>query len=247
MTTQTVTEGELLTRIEQAIDKQFQSLNKPGTITLKQPDWLAHLSQWAQANEKPSDKNILELAQDGKMRWLSSADVQRESIMAEMRRGFLAPVEEPVNRFVKGIPLGSMAVGTIVGLITGELVDGFVSQTKVDEKTGKTVVNMNNIITKVVAGAAIWFASKWVMTPMAALFAIGILVAEILADLLPIDQWAHSILGIFKKETRGTEPVRHLHQDGRVLNLEDLAQAPMRQEPPILVGSRDVFAGVFGG
>ena len=90
-----------------------------------------------------------------------------------------------------GIPLGSVLLGAVPGVIVGEVIDGLV-----DPKTKEGGVNWVNLLLKVIlAVLAMQFLSGFLgKTP--ALFFAGALLIQILRQLLPIDDWVRSLRGL---------------------------------------------------
>lgn len=114
---------------------------------------------------------------------------QEVPLMVPMAQGLLAPIEKAIPK-IGGVELGSIGIGGITGLILGEVIDGFVPP---DDEEGNT--NMANILAKSAGAFIVATQGKRLMSPTAANFAAGILVIQVLRDVLPLDQWIDKLVG----------------------------------------------------
>ena len=159
------------------------------------PGWSADLLKFAQELPgKPKETTVIEMLPEGGYRLMDRGDIVRETIAADMRQGILGPIEAAVNPVFPAIPLGSIAVGGLVGLIAGEVIDGVVSPT-----TDEGGVNPANIGVKVVVAGGLWFVGRRAMSKQAVLFGITVLGIQVLADMLPLDRVVNWFVDLFNR------------------------------------------------
>lgn len=111
---------------------------------------------------------------------------------AQMSAGILSPIERAVNPLVPNVPVGSLALGAFSGLLIGEVIDGFTPATG---DSGE--INFANVAVKGVAAVVLITMGKPLFSNTAAQAGAAILVAQILADVLPIDEWIARLKGVF--------------------------------------------------
>ena len=142
--------------------------------------------------------------------------------------GLLGVIEQPVNSFWPTLPLGSVVVGGLVGMTLGELIDGFVPP---KDALGKT--SMTNVIVKAVGMIGLSMYGSMIMSKTGVVISIGLLGAQLLADLLPVDQWIRNLVN-WVKSLFGQAPV---------------AQYRAAAAPTGFAGAQernDLYAGLFG-
>jgi len=144
--------------------------------------------------------------------------------------GLLGAIEQPVNAIWPALPLGSIAVGAVVGITVGELIDGFIPP-----KSATGGVNMVNVVAKGGGILALTMFGPQLMSKTGTIIAVGLLGAQLLADLLPLDRLVQAIVNFFRK----------------LFGQAPLAQREVMQEvaPPqgFTGGQRtDLYAGIFG-
>ncbi len=158
---------------------------------------------------------------------LTSPEAQaRLSQTATMNAGILSPIERAINPLVPNLPIGSLGLGAFLGLISGEFIDGFTPAT---QPAGE--INWTNVVVKGVGAIAFATAGKTIMSQQAAMAAAAILTAQILADVLPLDQWIAKIRGVFEGEQRTAQ--------------EAQTWLNHHQPDPITTNENDIIGNIF--
>ena len=164
---------------------------------IQAPEWLTPFNKWASGlPQAPTHTEIIEVHQDNSYSLLPRAEVDR--IVNMQRAGILSPIEGALNPLVPRVPLGSIAVGSTFGLIIGEIVDGLVPGT-----TGEGNMNVMNIFAKTLAAGGVFYFGGQLFSRQAALFAVGVLGAQVLADILPLDTIVDTVVGWFSGAESG--------------------------------------------
>lgn len=191
---------DFFTGIDKVLEKR---LGTPQVIptgapaaTMEAPAWLRDLSAWGQKVSPGASWDYIQKRPSGEYAFLRQGDILKNQWTVELREGFLAPIERSLNSAFPMVPLGSIAFGTTLGIVAGEVIDGLVAP-----RTAIGTINMANLATKLILGGIIVTLGKSIMTPVGALFAVGILGGQVLADILPLDKWVDWILGLFQKKT----------------------------------------------
>ena len=125
------------------------------------------IAKWASA---PKPGEAILFRKDGSYQLVPATAVMAQG-------GLLAAIENPLNSFYPTIPVGSITVGAITGLVVGEVIDGLFAP-----KTTAGKTNLANVAVK--AGGVIALAT-WgpkLMGRSGNLIAIGILGAQVIAD-----------------------------------------------------------------
>ncbi len=128
---------------------------------------------------------------------LSPADgsAAEEQYMAQMGlRQLTGPVERPLNGLLPNFQLGSVVIGGATGLIAGELVDGIVAP----GQPGASI-SWGNLALKGATALGLAYYGKNIMSQRAAQFAAGVLVLQMVADVVPLDQWIQQFKDWLKK------------------------------------------------
>lgn len=117
-------------------------------------------------------------------------------------------------------PFVQVGVGGIVGLLVGELIDGFAAP-----KVGGRV-NMGNVIVKGIAVLGAAGPARRFLGNTGAMAFGAVLTVQVLTDILPVTEWAASLKKMLPKGSLG--------------------QTTMRQPHPGTPTSRDKIATWFG-
>lgn len=198
------------------------------------PEWAVNLAQVIGATG-PTPKQAIVVKRDG-----SYSLVPASAVMGA--GGLLGVVETPVNSFWPTLPLGSIAVGVVTGLLLGELIDGFLPPRGIPtvlEPLGP--LNMANVAVKGIAVVGLGMYGGMLMSRTGALIAGGLLIAQLLADVLPLDQWIRNVVNFFR-QLFGQTP------------LPPLTPAPVpapvvaqrHRQQVATAGRNDLYAGIFG-
>ena len=245
--TATATKSESLSASELAetlgakLSKQIEDALKPVTdkpaTTAKDdsPEADATMTATLEQLKNASEDQVLMFTKDGGKNafdMLTSHEAQARLEQKASMTQLLSPIERAINPLVPNLPLGSLAVGAITGLILGELVDGFVST---DSPTGGT--NFANLAVKGGVAIALVTVGSQLMSKQAAMAGAAILTAQILADVLPLDQWIARIRGVFNASQSPTAAAAERW----------LGDVRSRQPDPISGGitGHDIIADIF--
>lgn len=209
------------------VDLKGKPGNPPGALP-----WQVTLNQDATKwLEPPKPGQIIVPQKDGTFKLLPATAAMGASMGAG---GFLEMIERPINNLWPALPLGSLVVGAVVGITVGELVDAFVMPVGIDGR-----VNFVNVAVKGGAIVGLVMFGSTLMSGTAKIVSIGLLGAQILSDVLPLDQWIRNFVNW----------VRRLF--GMAPTTTAPAQGQYRQEvlpPGNFTGARDdLYAGIFGG
>ena len=157
---------------------------------------LDELSQMMLAQSEAGASKALALVAEQHQETLPAVRAGVEA--AEMHASYTGLLEKPLDSLVPKVPLGAIVVGGGLGLIVGDLIDGFVPATNLDGS-----VNFGNVATKgVVAYIAATMGGK-IVSKQAGLAIAVVLGAQVLADVLPIDEWAARLRGVFGGASSG--------------------------------------------
>lgn len=240
---------EISTQMDRALDRRF------GSDVAGAP--AAPAAAFIQ--EAPADREVAELAQyvatrlprglapdtvlasapDGSYAVRSRAEIAGEEQVAELHAAALGGLANQLDNAIgTGVPWGSVLVGAVPGLIVGEVIDGIWSPVNDDGNR-----NLANIGVKVAVAAA---GAKWggqLVGRTASKFFAGALILQIVADILPIDDWVESLLNLFKRNGSGSA-VQEQNLAQRQAN--QIAAAGLRQATPITPGGRhDAIGAMF--
>lgn len=166
-----------------------------------------------------------------------------------MSGGLLEAVERPLNGIIPNLHLGSVLVGGATGLVIGEIIDAYqlpkiprldAAKNPVLDKNGQPIMDMN-ITNLAIKGGAMFLLGMLgpkLMGGTGVIVAVGILGAQIVADILPLGKLVDWILKWFKKTPA---PLAQFHQEIPVQEIpvnRYMAQGAATR--------RDMYAGIFG-
>lgn len=175
--------------LEEFLAAQKSTPGTPSTPLSLLP-WQASMHQHLAAyKEGPRPDQVITMHSDG-----SYKIVPAMSVGMGAGGGALTVIENPLNGFFPNIPIGSIVVGSVVGITLAELVDGLVPPRAAGGK-----MNMTNIAVKSGAIVALATFGPKLMTKTGTVIAIGLLGAQVLADILPLDEWIGKIVAFFRK------------------------------------------------
>ena len=151
-----------------------------------------------------------------------------------MGTGALSVIENPVNNFWPTLPLGSVLVGGVTGIVVGNVLDAVMAPKTLDGK-----VNFTNVAVKAGAMVVLSMYGGKVMSGTGVLIAIGILGAQIVGDLFEAQlrkliNWLKSIFG---KKASVNLRVDATQTPSGLGGLTGMDQGGFRH---------DLYAGVFG-
>lgn len=190
---------------------------------------------WGQTiglSSQPTPEQVIKVATDGTPHLLSSADYWKEHQSIQMRQGLLSPIERTLNPLIPSLPLGSIAVGGIVGIVLDELIDGFFPPL-----TSTGSINMVNVAIKGGAAFLLTMLAKPLMSTQAIIIASGVLGLRVLGAILPLDKLVDWLLGLFGKTRQGAYDA--------VREAGSIAARAWNQSPPIAHGEHDLLAHTF--
>ena len=155
---------------------------------------LARLNEWATARgDKPlGDDEVIHLSADG-VEVFTASDIREHAVMRQA--GVLGAALTLDDIGGLGIPFGSVLLGGFPGIITGDVIDGFVNPIDANGN-----VAWGNLVTKGgIAAAGAFFLPRWIGDRPAMFFA-GALVIQMMSDMLPFDRLSAWIVGRFNRE-----------------------------------------------
>ena len=184
----TVTLDELSTRLAADVGeavanglKAHEENRLPGTI-----------EEWAAKMENvPSQFYGMVQVKGGKLAIAEIEDKPDEEEKAEDEvetvemGGFTGVIERPINSLIPNVQLGSLAVGGFTGLLVSELVDGFVP--------AGTGGQYGSSLAKALAAILVKQSGKALVSQSSANVAATVMLVQVLAEILPIDQWVAQI------------------------------------------------------
>ena len=179
---------------------------------------------------------LIALDEDGTPIVKSRQDVLLEQYEASMGQGLLVAIERPINQAISGplggIKVGSIGVGSFVGLTVSELVDGFS-----EPAPRGAPMNFTNLGLKGLAAFGVNQFGPMLMSRDATNFAIAVLGATIIADILPIDVWVNRLVNFFRGIGRGQSALSQAEQ---------VAQRAWSEQPGVIVpASADLMRNVW--
>ncbi len=193
------------TAVAKSLDSAIAKIDWPailkGTIAKMDQDppapaerGLAKLNEWATARgDKPlDDDELIHITPDG-VEVFSANDVREHAVMRQAGVVGAALTLDDIGGL--GIPFGSVLLGGIPGILTGEVIDGFISPTNA---TGD--VSWGNVFSKgLVAAGGAFLLPRW-LGDRPAMFFAGVLVVQMISDVLPLDRLSAWLVGKFTKE-----------------------------------------------
>ena len=221
---------ELLSGFEAALEKALAPMkeNYPGPAGAGAGDtaaWktavLDSVKGW---DAQPKPGQVVEYQKDGTLKFLSaSASKGKNEASAAMGLGITG------GPTIGRVPVLGIAVGGLVGMTVGHLIDGLFPPTS----SGSLGFSVTNVGLKVGAMVALgaWGPGSFIGT-VGTTVAIGLLGIQLLSDILPFDQWIQKIVSFFKGLLGGVG-LGH--------------RGPLRQDPSPLAQERnDLYAPIFG-
>ena len=223
----TITMDELLGEIDKRLDKRFTDAvdplknaiaelhQEPSSKPETKDDALTlTMRQFLGDNQdlKAGDLILMDRqGDDWKPRRTDAGELVIEHQTAEMAQSFTAIIEKPLNDLGArtGLQVGSIVVGGSIGLVLGELIDGFVDHRTADDK-----INPANVFAR--GATMLLLASPMlnrIVSRSASNAAIVVLGLELLSDISPLDKWVTQFVNFVtgnKDESAGLEqPARH--------------------------------------
>lgn len=210
---------------------------------------LVQLSQVLGLKASPKSGDVIVIGDDGKVEVKSQiGSLLEKALGTSISLG--APITAPIEGAIPdllGLPLGAIFVGGFTGLIVGDLIDTF--------QPPKTAAGQLNYINLVVKGGAIWVLAMYghqAMSGPAVMFAGGILLLQMIADIFPLSRWLSSLINIFTKRAQPTG-IGTVRQDfpttypGHAPTNGYVPQVPARQiYPSPGSGTTDQLKSLFG-
>jgi hypothetical protein len=201
-----------------------------------------HLTPPAQVPEVPTPEadQVISMGQDGEYELVSRADVALQQWSAEMHQGALAPIERPLNALTPNVPAGSVLIGGSIGLLGGELIDGFVSPS--NDAGG---VNMANVAVK--AGAAFFLGAfgNRLLTKQGVLAGVVVLGLQVASDVLPLNEWIAAIVSRVNSIGGGEGALQQAQEVAVARQRKLNAAQPGPVGPVSSERSQDVLGGVL--
>ena len=177
--------------------------SKPGT-TIKFGDLDIKLPEKDDPADKPSKVPAKATVNDD------------DSQTVELGQQLLGIIEKPLNS-VKlpgiGAQTGAVVVGAGVGVLVAEVINGMTPRVSATGGVATT-----NAIVKVAAIGAIGVFGNKLMSPNARLAAAGVIGAQLVADILPLDQWVTKIVNLLKGGTGAGQRLGNRTSPGYVMN-----------------------------
>lgn len=237
-TKETLSASELAETLGTKLSQQIADALKPATdqdaeMSQDPPEPDKELTAALEQLRSAGEDQVLMFKKDGgkfALDLLTSPEAQARLEQTAGMGQLLSPIERAINPLVPNLPVGSLAVGAITGLVLGEVIDGFVST-----QTESGDINFANLIIKGVAAIGLVTVGNQLMSKQATLAGAAILTAQILADVLPLDEWIARIRGVFQgKQTRTPTA----EAAGQWL-------AGNRQASPVGTTASDIIADIF--
>lgn len=203
-----------------ALVKQDDPNPKPAAAPTYLDPAAKALAEWLPTQHIP-DGSLIDMNQDrpGEFSMVTPLQIIERAQAVEMGASFTGVIENPLNRVIPNVRLGEIAVGGFSGLLIGELIDGLVT----DRNT--------NVVIKSVTAVALASMRAVVVSKGAMTFAAGVLLVQVLSDVLPIDRWIMRVIGTF----RGTTATSAMRQ------LTPGHQAIQRQSPTLVSPEADIL------
>lgn len=130
--------------------------------------------------------------------------------VAQMQQAVGAPLAKAIasmDRLGQGkFEPGSVIVGAGAGILTAELIDGFIAPQKVDAATGAVSVNFTNVLAKAGAAAVGAMYGPQLVGNRAPKYYVGALLVSIAGQILPIDEWIGKLVAWLKKKFKKDDP-----------------------------------------
>lgn len=131
-------------------------------------------------------------------------DDSKEPKVAEQHAALLRPLERPFSGVsFAGVDVGPLAIGGLTGIIGAEVING-ITPRKEAAPTGGLTVNWKNAGAKLAAVAAIGSFGDQIMSKNSRIVAGGILAAQAIQDILPVDNWVNWIVNQVNPPPAGT-------------------------------------------
>lgn len=207
MDTPTVTLEDVRKEVSESVDAAIGKINwddmLAGTIAKMGQDppapapsetGLARLNEWAIARgDRPlGDDELIHITPDG-VEVYSADEVRHHAVMRQVGVIGAAATLDEIGGL--NIPFGSVLIGAFPGVITGDVIDGFIQPIDVNGN-----VAWGNLLTKAaVATGGAFFLPRWIGERPAMFFA-GALVIQMLSDMLPLDRLSAWVVGMFSRE-----------------------------------------------
>ena len=212
--------------VEEAIKRLPAPVVPPASVPVAQ-EWPSWMEPLRGLEGPPGEGKVIEQLPDGKYKITLR---QEQPLEADMRAAILTPIETSLNPLTGKFPAGSVVVGGTVGLIIGEIVDGFWASGAFG--LGATLPTW---AVKLATAGIIWWSGKYVMSRQATTFATAVVVFQAVADFLPIDRIVSWFTSLFSGLTGGLG-----------LNQTQFANAlPQHQGSPIGAGGEDAIGDIF--
>jgi len=196
---------------------------------------LARLNEWAIARgDRPlGDDELIHITPDG-VEVYSADQVREHAVMRQAGVVGAALTLDEIGGL--NIPFGSVLIGAFPGVITGDVIDGFVAPIDVNGN-----VNWANLVTKGgVAAAGAFFLPRWIGDRPAMFFA-GALVIQMFSDMLPLDRFSAWVVSMFRREgTAGASAADAAAAQARARARAEAGDVPIREA----VGGNRLLAAV---
>ncbi len=200
------------------------------------PETPAAFAAMAQELEDAAEGSLFERDAEGS---IHSTDLQQliaRHETAGMEQSITSAVERPLNGIIPNVKLGSIVIGGTIGLITGELVDGFAPTENPDE------IPVKNVAIKGGAMVGLAFYGTKFLSREARNSALTVLGLQVAADVLPLDDWIQKIVdkvrgvtgaatGATTSSTVGSGETDAAASQQTILHRQDVPFAPASGDP----------------
>lgn len=144
----------------------------------------------------------------------SEGDGGSDGETAEMAQAILAPYERQL--VVNGIPVGSIVVGGVTGVVAAEVINGLVDRYAADSTVDDLKPNFANVAWKAGAIFGLQFFGQRVMSRSGVLTAQAVIAAQVFTDVFPLDKAIDKIVGWFDKDEAPVEQRNRFEQPASV-------------------------------